>query len=222
MAYDLEEQEQIDTLKAWWKQYGNAVTWLLIAGLASFAGWTAWTNNQRSQAAQASAIYDEVQRAAALKEIAKVQGATANLIEKFSGTSYASMAALSAAKSAFDAGDLAGAKKHLQWVVDQGFSKEFQAIAKIRLGSVLLDEKKYEEALKVLAGDFSAEFESEALERRGDVLVAQNKLKEAREAYKVALDKMGEKHAGRQLVQIKLDALGGALDAKSTEHADKK
>jgi predicted negative regulator of RcsB-dependent stress response len=222
MAYDLEEQEQIDTLKAWWKQYGNLVTWLLIAALSSFAGWTAWTNYQHGQASQASAIYDEVQRAAGLKDNAKVQGATANLTAKFAGTSYASMAALAAAKTAFDANDLKTAKVQLNWVVEHGYTKEFKALAKLRLTSILLDEKNYDEALKALGGEFPAEFDADVLDRKADVLVAQDKLKEARETYKNALDKMGEKHVGKQLVQIKLDALGGAPETKVAVTSDKK
>nr|WP_315466906.1 tetratricopeptide repeat protein [uncultured Undibacterium sp.] len=222
MAYDLEEQEQIDTLKAWWKQYGNLVTWLLIAALSSFAGWTAWTNYQHGQSSQASAIYDEVQRAAGLKDNAKVQGATANLVTKFAGTSYASMAALAAAKTAFDANDLKTAKVQLNWVVEHGYTKEFKALAKLRLTSILLDEKNYDEALKVLGGEFPAEFDADVLDRKADVLVAQDKLKEARETYKSALDKMGEKHVGKQLVQIKLDALGGAPETKVAVTTDKK
>lgn len=222
MAYDLEEQEQIDTLKAWWKQYGNLVTWLLIAALSAFAGWTAWTNYQRSQGAQASAIFDELQRAASLKDSAKVQGAAANLVEKYGRTSYATMGALTAAKTAFDANDLKVAKTQLNWVAEHGSTKEFQALAKLRLTAILLDEKNYDEALKVLSGDFSAEFEADVLDRKADVLVAQNKVKEARETYKTALDKMGDKHAGRQLVQIKLDALGGPIETKVAVTSEKK
>ena len=222
MAYDLEEQEQIDTLKAWWKQYGNLVTWLLIAILASFAGWTAWTNYQRNQAGQASTIYDEVQRAASAKDNAKVQGATANLQTKFGGTSYASMAGLVAAKTAFDANDLKVAKTQLTWVVEHGYTKEFQALAKLRLATILLDEKSYDDALKIVGGEFAPEFAAEALDRKADIYVAQNKLKEARDTYKIALDKMSDKHAGKPLVQIKLDALGGSSENKLAATSDKK
>lgn len=222
MAYDLEEQEQIDTLKAWWKQYGNLITWLLIAVLSSFAAWTAWKNYQLGQASQASTIYEEVQRAAALKDNAKVQGASANLVIKFAGTSYATMGALTAAKTAFDANDLKTAKTQLSWVVEHGHNKEFQALAKLRLVAILLDEKNLDEAVKTLSGDFPAEFEADVLDRKADVFVAQNKLKEARETYKSALDKMGEKHVGKQLVQIKLDALGGAPEMKVAVTSDKK
>ncbi len=221
MAYDLEEQEQIDTLKAWWKQYGSLVTWLLIAALSSFAAWTAWGTYQRNQAAQASILYDEVQRAVGLKDNAKVQGATAAVVDKFGSTSYATMAAFAAAKSAFDSNDLKAAKTQLSWVIEHGSTNEFKSLAKLRLSSVLLDEKNLDEASKVLAGDFSAEFEADVLDKKADILVAQNKIKEARDAYKAALDKMGEKHAGRQLIQIKLDAIGGAAEVKLATSSEK-
>ncbi len=222
MAYDLEEQEQIDTLKAWWKQYGNLVTWLLIAALSSFAAWTAWNTYQRNQAAQASTLYEEVQRAVGLKDNAKVQGATAALVDKYSDTAYATMAALAAAKSAFDSNDLKVAKTQLTWAIDHAHTKEFKALAKLRLTSILLDEKNFDEAAKVLAGDFPAAFEADVMDKKADVFVAQNKIKEARDMYKNALDKMGEKHAGRQLVQIKLDAIGGAAEVKAAASSEKK
>ncbi len=209
MAYDLEEQEQLATLKAWWKQYGNLVTWLLTIALAAYAAWSGWNYYQRNQSAQASQLYEELQKAFAAKDNAKVQRAAADMEDKFSRTAYAQMSALTAAKAAFDANDLAGAKAQLQWVIASGLDDEYKAIAKIRLAGILLDEKAYDEALKQLAGDFPAPFAGVAADRRGDILVAQNKIDEARAAYQSALDKTDKKNPGRQLIQLKLDAIGG-------------
>jgi predicted negative regulator of RcsB-dependent stress response len=210
MAFDLEEQEQLAELKAWWNKYGNLVTWVLIAALAAYAAWNGWNYYQRSQAVQASQLYEEMQKAIAAKDTVKVQRAATDIVEKFGRTAYAQMAALAAAKTAFDAGDLKTAKAQLQWVIDHGNDDEYQAIAKIRLAGVLLDEKAYGEGLKVLAGDFPAPFVGAAADRKGDILVAQNKLEEARSAYQTALDKTDQKNPGRQLIQLKLDAIGGA------------
>ena len=55
---DLEEQEQLDQLKHFWKQYGNPITWGLIVVLAAFTGWNVYQYWQRNQASQASAMYD--------------------------------------------------------------------------------------------------------------------------------------------------------------------
>ena len=208
MAYDLEEQEQLASLKAWWTQHGNLVTWILTLALAAYAAWSGWNYYQRTQAAQAGQLYEELQKAVAARDNARIQRAASDMTEKFSHTAYAQMAALAAAKSAFEANDLKTAKAQLQWVADKG-SDEYKAIARIRLAGVLLDEKAYDEALKVLSGDFPEQFAGDVADRKGDVLVAQNKIDEARAAYQLALEKTDQKSPGRQLIQLKLDAIGG-------------
>ena len=210
MAYDHDEQEQLDTLKAWWNQYGNLVTWLLIIALSVYAGWTGWNYYQRNQAMQASQLYDELQKAVAAKDQAKVQRAATDMQDKFGRTAYAQMSALAAAKTAFDAGDLKTAKAQLQWAIDNGNDAEYKAIAKIRLAGILLDEKAYDEGLKLLSGDFPAAFAGLVADRKGDILIAQEKVAEARAAYQVALEKTDQNNPGRQLIQLKLDAIGGA------------
>jgi predicted negative regulator of RcsB-dependent stress response len=211
MAYDHEEQEQLATLKMWWSRNGNLVTWALIAVLAIYAAWTGWTAYQRNQAAQAGQFYEEFQRAMTSQDKDKVQRAAADMQAKFPRSTYAEMTALAAAKVAFDANDLPAAKQQLQWIVDHGASDDYKAIARIRLAGVLLDEKAYDEGLKILSGDFPAQFASVVADRKGDIFVAQNKLDDARTAYQVALDKAEQKNPGRQLIQIKLDAIGGTV-----------
>ena len=212
MAYDLEEQEQIASLKAWWDKYGNLTSWVLIAGLAAYSGFTGWNYYQRSQAAQASALYDEVQNAAEAKDNVKVLRAAGDMEAKFGSTAYASMSALVAAKSSFDANDIKSAKAQLQWAIEHG-GDEFKAVAKVRLAGLLLDEKAYDEALKVLSGDVAPQFAGAVADRKGDVLVAQNKLAEARNAYQAALEATDKKNPGRQLIQLKLEAIGGTVPA---------
>jgi predicted negative regulator of RcsB-dependent stress response len=213
MAYDLEEQEQLASLKAWWEKYGNLTSWVLIAVLAGYSGWQGWNYYQRSQASQASALYDELQSAVEAKDNVKVLRAAGDMESKFGSTAYASMAALTAAKTSFEANDLKSAKAQLQWAADHG-GDEFKAIARIRLAGVLLDEKAYDEALKALAGDVPAQFAGAVADRKGDILVAQNKLAEARAAYQAALDATDKKNPGRQLIQLKFEAIGGSVPAE--------
>jgi predicted negative regulator of RcsB-dependent stress response len=212
MAYDLEEQEQLASLKAWWNQYGNLTSWVLIAGLAAYSGWTGWNYYQRSQAAQASALYDELQHAVDAKDAAKVLRAAGDMESRFAGTAYAPMGALLAAKSAFDANDLKSAKAQLQWASEHG-DEEYKSVARLRLAGVLLDEKGYDEALKVLAGVTAPQFAGAVADRKGDVLAAQNKLAEARAAYQAALDATDKKNPGRQLIELKFEAIGGTVPA---------
>jgi predicted negative regulator of RcsB-dependent stress response len=213
MAYDLEEQEQLASLKAWWAKYGNLTSWVVIAGLAAYSGWNGWNYYQRNQAASASALYDEMQNAVVAKDSAKIQRATADMESQFASTAYAPMTALAAAKQAFEANDLKTAKTQLQWVIEHG-NDEYKAIARLRLAGVLLDEKAYDEALKVLAVESLPQFAGSIADRKGDVLAAQNKLPEARSAYQAALNAIDKKNPGRQLIQLKLEAIGGTVPAE--------
>jgi predicted negative regulator of RcsB-dependent stress response len=209
MAYDHQEQEQLDSLKSFWSRYGNPIMWVLIIVVGAYAGYNFWTTHQRGKSVEASALYDELLVAAEAKDNAKVQRIATDLEAKYDNTAYAQMSALGAAKTAFDANDLKTAKARLQWVVDHG-NAEYKSIARLRLSGVLLDEKAYDNALKMLDTDIVPEYAAAAADRRGDVLVAQNKLAEARAAYQKALDGMDQKNPGRQLVQVKLDAIGGS------------
>jgi len=217
MAYDHEEQEQLDALKAWWKQYGNMITWALIVVLAAFSAWKAWGIYQAKQSVQASMLFEEVQKAIQDKDQARVLRAAGDVEEKFSGTYYAQMAGMLAAKSAFDANDLKSAKAQLTWISEHGKTDEFKALAKIRLAGILLDEKSFDDALKLLAGDFPSEMASSVEDRKGDILVAQNKIDDARLAYQAALDKTTEKNPNYQLIQVKLDAIGGSKSTAVTK-----
>lgn len=216
MAYDLEEQEQLATFKAWWNQYGNLVTWILTIALAGYAAWSGWNYYQRNQSTQASQLFAELQTATTAKDNTKVQRAATDMQERFASTAYAQMSSLVAAKSAIDANDLKAAKAQLQWVVDKGLDAEYKAIARVRLAGILLDEKSFDAGLALLAGEFPAQFAAEVADRKGDLLFAQNKLPEARAAYSTALEKSEQKNPGRQLIQLKLDALGGPIAKAAT------
>ncbi|HYO27898.1 MAG TPA: tetratricopeptide repeat protein [Azonexus sp.] len=211
--YDLEEQEQIDSIKTWWKMYGNLVSGVILAGSLAVIGWQGWNWYQRTQAAQASAIYGVLEQAVAARDAQRVKAAAGELAEKFGGTSYAALGALVAARQSFEAGDLKTAKAQLSWAADKG-KDELKDLARLRLAAVLLDEKAYDEALKQLDSAHAAAFAARFLELKGDVLAAQGKKPEARTAYKAALDK-GEVHegrggAGRELLRQKLENLGEA------------
>jgi predicted negative regulator of RcsB-dependent stress response len=210
MAYDLEEQEQLASIKSWWSRYGNLVTWLLFIVLAAYGAWNGWNYYQRNQAAQAGQLYEALQQAVTAQDKGKVQRVASDMQDKFSRTAYAEMSALIAAKSAVDAKDFKTAKAQLQWAIDKGRGDDYKAIAKVRLAGILLDEKSYDEGLKVLSGEFPASFAAVVDDRKGDIFVAQNKLDEARAAYQTAMEKSDVKNPGRQLIQIKLDAIGGA------------
>jgi predicted negative regulator of RcsB-dependent stress response len=214
--YDLEEQEQIDSLKTWWKMYGNLVTGLVVAASLAVIGWQGWNWYQRGQAGQASAIYGVLEQAVAAQDAQRVKAAAGELAEKFGNTTYAALGAMVAARQSFEAGDLKTARAQLTWAADNA-KDELKDLARLRLAAVLLDDKAYDEALKQLEAAHSPAFNVRFLELKGDVLVAQGKKPEARAAYKAALDKApagdaraGAPAAGRELLRQKLDGLGEA------------
>lgn len=207
MAYDLEEQEQLAEMKAWWNKYGNFILTVITIVLLGFAAYNGWQWYQREQASQAAGVYGQLEKALAARDADKVGAFAEMLTSKYGGTAYATMAALQAAKVQAETGKADRARESLQWVIDKSSHGELKAIAQVRLAGVLLDEKKYDEALRALAGDVPAAQVAAVADRRGDVLVAQNKLEEARAAYSEALSKADEQHPLRQLIQLKLDAL---------------
>jgi len=207
MAYDLEEQEQLAELKAWWNKYGNFILTVVTVLLLGFAAYNGWQWYQREQASQAAGVYGQLEKALAARDVDKVSAFAEMLTSKYGSTAYASMAALQAAKAQADAGKADRARELLQWVIDKSPQGELKGIARVRLAGVLLDENKLDEALKVLSGEVPAAQAVAVADRRGDVLLAQNKVDEARAAYTEALAKADAQHPLRQLIQLKLDAL---------------
>lgn len=210
MAYDLEEQEQLDVLKAWWKQYGNLVVAVALVGALSAAGYQGWRYYRQQQALQAVTLYAQMENAERANEKKKAGDIAAQIIDRHAGTHYAAMAALASAKIAFESGDLALAKTRLQWVIERAKEEEMRDVARLRLAGVLLDEKNYAEALKLVETKPAAAFSGLYADMKGDILVAQGKPAEARSAYRQALEKGDGKSSHHQLVQLKLDALGEA------------
>jgi len=210
MALDLEEQEQVEELKAWWKQHGNLIVAVILAIAIAFAGWQGWRWYSASQAAQAAAVFDALAKAAQGGDAKALRDSAGTLIESYPRTLYASMGALVAARFHFDRNDSKSAKAQLQWVVDNAPSDDFRDIARLRLAAVLLDEKAYDEALKVLDAKHAAAYESQYAALRGDALLAKNQRDEARAAYKLALEKAAREQGGfRESVRMRLEALGG-------------
>jgi predicted negative regulator of RcsB-dependent stress response len=209
MSYH-DEQESIESFKAWWAQWGNVTTWVLLVALLALAGWNGWNYWQRRQAAEASVLYDQVQQAVAKGDTALVARIASDMEDHYGRTAYAQMTALGVAKAMYTAGDTAGAKAQLQWAVDHAKDDEFRQIAKLRLASLLLEEKAYDQGLALLGQPESGPFKGLVADARGDLLAAAGKRDDARAAYKLALDNLPKDNPSeRQLIQFKLDALGG-------------
>jgi predicted negative regulator of RcsB-dependent stress response len=208
--YDLEEQDQIDDLKAWWARYGGTVTVALVLGCLLIAGVQGWRWYAGKRSEDASVLYSAVSEAARTKDAAKAKDAIAQMTDRYAGTAYAPRAALLYAKMLYDAGDRNGAKAQFAWVVDHASADEVKAIARYRLSQVQIDEKQYDAALSTLDAKHPPSFDGMFADLRGDALAAAGRIADARTAYENALAKLDAKSPYRNYVQVKHDALGAA------------
>lgn len=207
-SYDFEEQERIAELKAWWEDNRMYVLGAVAGLIIAFAGYRGWQYWQARQAEDAAAMFTPVAEAAKGKDVKRVSDLAQALEGKHSGSFYSSQAGLVAAKAAFDAGDYATAQKHLEWVMEHGV-QEHRGVARLRLAGVMLEQRKYDEALKLLDQNKDAAFNPLVADMRGDVMLAQGRLDEARSAYKLAIEKADARSPVRSIAETKLNALGG-------------
>ncbi len=207
-SLDLQEQEQLDAVKAFWNQYGNLITWVLVLVLGGFAAWNGWQWYQRDQGGKAGALFDELDRAATAGDAEKAGRAFADLRQRYPGTAYAQQGGLLAAKVQFDKGKVDEARASLTWVAEQAKEAEVQTVARLRLAALQAEAKQFDEALKTLDGAKAEGFEALVADRRGDVLMLQGKKAEARNAWQVAYAAMSDKVEYRRLIEAKLTANG--------------
>lgn len=205
---DLEEQEQLDQIKHFWAQYGNLITWVLIAIFGSLAAYNGWNYWQRSQAAKASALYEELQRASIGSDAAKIERAFNDIKDGYGGTAYAAQAAMLAGKALFEAKKPDAARAALTWAMNDASDPAYQGLARLRLAGLEFDAKAYDAALKLLDTAMPKALEPLAQDRKGDVLRAQGKADEAKAMYLLAWKGLSERVEYRQLIEVKLASLG--------------
>lgn len=216
---DLEEQEQLDQIKHFWAQYGNLITWVLIAVFGSMAAWNGWNYWERSQATKAAALYDEIERAAVASDADRMERALAEMTSRFGGTTFAAQGGLLAAKTLFDAGKTDAARAALTWVADKASDDAYQAVARLRLVGLDIEAQAFDQALKTLEAPVPKAFGPLVADRRGDVFMAQGKAEEAKTQYQTAWRGLSDRAEYRRLVEVKLAALGVSV-ASLTDTAE--
>jgi len=216
MPLDLEEQEQLDQLKAFWQKYRNLIIGVLTAALFAYAAYSGYQWWRNSQAAQASQLYDTMIVAISKSDKDQSLRAADDLQKQFGRTPYASMASLVAAKIASDAGDAPKAIEYLRWTAKNASNAGYEALGKLRLVSQLIEqgaEKDFAEADAILKDKPINGFEALWLERRGDWYLAQKNTAQAKVSYQDAWKKLDQAkefpEEARRLLKVKLDAVGG-------------
>lgn len=207
-TYDLDEQERLDELKAWWKRWGNTAMIGLAVILAAVAGWRYWQNRALTQSLEAAAAYEKLAQSLRANDTQGARDAGGFLIDRYADTAFAPRAALLLAKLDAGARDLKGAQARLEWAAAHSKEPATKDLAHLRLAGVQLDQKQYEAALKTLSANHSDAFAPRFNDLKGDVLLARGKPDEARAAYQAAFGAMSEDDPYRGIVELKLDALG--------------
>lgn len=203
------EQEELEKLKAWWKNYGPALLVGVVIGLVLLFGNKYWKEHQERQRQEASAVYEQLLDAQRRGDAQALRSAGAKLIQDYDATPYAGMAALAVARAAAEAGDLAGARTQLEWVVAHGRDPAVQHAARLRLGRVLLAMGEVDKVLALVDIKEATGFQSEYLELKGDALLAAGRRDEARSAYQEAL-KQARPGTRSATLGIKLEDLAAA------------
>ncbi|MBU3554432.1 tetratricopeptide repeat protein [Polynucleobacter sp. UB-Piko-W3] len=216
MPLDLEEQEQLDQLKAFWQKYRNLITGVLTAVLFAYAAYSGYGWWRNSQALEASKLYETMVSAIAKGDQAQSFRAADDLQKDFTRTPYAAMSSLIAARIAADTGNVAKAIDYLRWTAKNASNDGYLALGKLRLVTQLIEqgsEKDFAEADQVLKETPIAGFEALWLERRGDWYLVQKKNTEAKKSYEDAWKKLDQAkefpEEARRLLKVKLDAVGG-------------
>ena len=208
MAAHLEEQQELDNFKYFWKTTGKWLFAVLILAALGYLGYTVYQNRKVSQNQEAAAILAEiVENAQSKAPQNEINAELAKLQQSYPQSISAAQATLMAAATEFDAHRYNVAEAHLKWVLSNQQDSLIQALAAQRLGVVLLQQKKYDAALAALDTPVDAAFTPLLMETKGDVYAAQGKSQEALKNYGQALEKMPQDSVGRELVQMKLDSL---------------
>lgn len=216
---DLEEQEQIDQLKHFWNTWGTLISSVLIIVFGAIASWNGYQFWQNRQALQATAFYEAVENAAKAGDQARLEQAFYDIRTKYASTIQAAQAGLLVAKVEVGKDHADAANEALEWVIGNSPDEGYKAVARLRLASLLIEKKFYENALKQLSSKFPISFEAITADRKGDLLFVQDKKQDAVTEYRSAYKKITEGEEYRRLVEIKLNALGVRPQVASISNA---
>ncbi len=205
---DLEEQEQLDQLKHFWNTWGTLISGILVVVFGAVAAWNGYQFWQNRQATQASALFDAVEVAVQAGDQPRVEQAFGDIRDKYGSTVQAAQAGLLVAKVEMDKGNPDAAKAALEWTAKNATEDGYRAIARLRLASVLVEQKAYDAALQALSEKFPPEMQAVLADRKGDVLMLQGKNAEAVAEYSRAYAAFDDGVEYRRLVEVKLNALG--------------
>ena len=208
-TYDLEEQENLENLKVWWKRCGNMVLLAAALVLLAVAGWQYWQRHLAAQRVQGAELYGQFLQAVTTENAALVRETGGRLVDKFADTPYAARAALILGKFNVERGDNASARAQFKWAIDHTREPVIKDLARLRLADYFFQQKQYQDALATLNAPHTDAYNARFEDLKGDVLLAQGKTDAAKTAYQAALAGLAKTDPLYGVLAVKLDALGG-------------
>jgi len=214
--YETEEQ-QVEALKKWWKENGTSLIVGLFVGVSALFGWRYFEEQQHSHAVFASDLYMQVmQNAATLSIDEKTIDIHNQLINEYSDTPYAALASLALAKTEYEKDNIDGAIAQLELAIKHANEDTTKQVASLRLVSIYLEQKKYEDAMSLLSMKHDAAYDAQYEELKGDVFSAKGDIAQARMAYDNAINLQGV--AASKWLMLKRQNLGQDPGQDSAEN----
>lgn len=210
MDSNLSDKEQIAILKQWWVKYGMPFVLALLIGAVLSVGWRYWKRHETVVAERASVVYEQMLVGQQRNQMVLFKQAGDELINKYSGSTYADLAALLMAKQAAEKGDYTHASKHLQWVIGHAHSDTLQQIARLRAARILITTQKPQQALKLLSVVSNKTFLPAIEAVQAEAYTALGNIAQARKAYQTALSALPKDATIRPLLQMKFEQLASS------------
>lgn len=207
---ELAELEQAERIKKWCREYGIGILVGIVFAIIASIGWHYWQQKQENNLISASINYQNLLDASITQKSATSIRIANTLLQNYSRTPYASLAALQLAKQAVNQNKLTDAERQLTWVVQHGQSGTLRAVARTRLARVLLAEGQPERALKLLDENDNTFYRPLILAEKGDIYSYLGLPSKALQNY-IAAEKLFAKSAIDQpLLSMKINNLTGS------------
>lgn len=201
------EQDQLDAIKSWFKNYGKTTLLFFVVGLGASYGWKMWQQSQATYNEQASLIYDQLLSSFNQNNEDALIAEANKLASDYSKTPYGNMAHFMLAHNAIEKGNLDKAFKELNQVMNTSNDSKIRQIARVRAARILLAKHQLKEALALLDKVENATFLPQINEVKGDIFAAMGEADKARASYKAALGATEKGEFNHPLLEMKFEQL---------------
>lgn len=202
------EDQQVEQIKKFLKEYGPWIAGGLIIGFAALFSWRTWQDNQAAQQVAATDNLQQVQEQfmAGTSGPAVIEQAE-QVLSELEGTTQAGILRLHLARAMVQEADFAAAAQQLNRALTELSGTEMVGIVATRLARVELERGNPDAAEEALNKVTQDSYTAVVAEIQGDIHYARGERDAARDAYSRALASAAEGPTPN--LQMKLDNLAG-------------